>query len=153
MNKLLLNHKARNHIKFEITHESLKPILQYPDDEAERIIWCKNRFTELQNSFDANRLFLAKHKGKGYMISVWEYKGVYYIIQCLRNEFKTFNTVIFVNENLNDSLAIAKFVEQNITEIMSDYKNQLLDARAALVKARIEEQNKVVGEAESNGDA
>ena len=61
--------------------------------------------------------------------------------------------MIYVSKNKSDMLNIAKFLKQNVDQIMKDYKEQILEARAALVKNAIE--NPVVGEAEDkpNGNA
>lgn len=134
MNKLLLNHKARNHIRFFPMKDTVTDL---PEDEGDKIRWCKDRFHTLQHSNDAKRLFLAKHKGKGYMISVWEFDGLCYLIECLRNEFKTFNTTIYITKDKSDALHIADFIEKNITQIMQDYKDQILQARDALLKETV----------------
>ena len=138
MNKLLLNERGRNHIKFYPMKDTANDI---PETDAGKIEWCKNRFHELQHSADAKRLVIYKHKGKGYLISVWELNGLYYLIECIRNEFKTFNTTIYISKEKDDSINIAKFIQENIDTIMADYKKQILDARDELVK------NAVVGEA------
>lgn len=147
MNKLLLNHRARNHIRFFPMKDAVNDI---PSDPALQIKWCQEEFKRLQHSESADRLFLEKHRGLGYMITVWEMNGLYYLIHCLRNEFKTFNTTIYISKNKDDMLSIAKFLKDNIVQIMSDYKSQILEARDALVKAKIEEQIDNTGE---NNDA
>ncbi len=144
MNKLLLNNTARNHIRIFPMEDTITDL---PADEGDRIRWCQATFKRLQHSDTAKRLFLAKHKGKGYQISVWEFEGLYYIILCLRNEFKTFNDTIYINKHGEDSVNIAKFVRDNIDQIMKDYKDQITEARDALLRERL----KVVGEAD--GDA
>ena len=150
-NKLLINERARNHIKIFPVEEGVFDDI--PTDEGEKIRWCESQYKRLQSSIDAKRIFIDKHRGKGYLVSVWELDGRYYLIQCIRNEFKTFNTVIYVSKNKSDMLNIAKFLKQNVDQIMKDYKEQILEARAALVKNAIE--NPVVGEAEDkpNGNA
>lgn len=125
MNKLLLSEKKRNHIK-------IMPLCDFddiPDDEAGKINWCESKYNELQNSSEAVNLYLYKNAPKGYLISVWQLNNLYYLIQCIRNEFKTYNSVIYINNNENDTLNIAKFLKANIQQIMADYKQQILDAR------------------------
>lgn len=131
MNKLLLNHRARNHIKFFPMENTIDNL---PESEADRIRWCAAEFKKLQHSNEAKRLCLYKHRSKGYMISVWELDGLYYLVQCLRNEFKTFNSTIYISKERDDMLSIAKFVQENIEQIMRDYKEQILDARDALLR-------------------
>lgn len=134
-NKLLLNQTARNHIRF-FPMEGTIPDL--PETEAERIRWCEQRFKQLQDSFEAKRLALYKNRSKGYQISVWRMDGLYYIVQCLRNEWKTFNDTIYITKDGDDAVAIAKFLHDNIEEIKADYKQQILDARDALLKSMAE---------------
>ena len=140
MNKLLLNEKARNHIRFF----PMKGVeLDLPEDEADRIRWCENEFDKLQHSMDANRLAFYKHRNKGYLISVWEMEGRYYLIQCLRNEFKTFNTTIYISNDKDDCLNIAKFLDKNADQVMKDYKQQILDARDWLLSQQKQEETEI----------
>lgn len=135
MNKLLLNQSARNHIKFFPMKDTIDDL---PETEADRIRWCRKEYYKLQNSTDAKRLVIYKKRGN-YQISVWELDGLYYLVQCLRNEFKTYNTIIYISKYKEDMLSIAKFLQENIDQIMQDYKDQILDARDELVKSKIEE--------------
>lgn len=143
-NKLLMNERARNHIKvFPVGDDVFDNI---PSDAAGKIKWCESMYRELQTNVKAKRIYLDKHKGKGYLISVWELDGRYYMIQCLRNEFKTFNTTIYISREKDDMLNIARFLRDNVDQIMADYKDQLLAARDALVR------DTVVAEAEEHTD-
>ena len=135
MNKLLLNERARNHIKMFPMKDTVSDL---PSDEGDKIRWCESRFKLLQHSDNANRLFYVRHKAKGYQISVWELDGLYYLIECIRNEFKTFNTTIYITKDGNDAVNIAKFVQENIDQIMKDYKNQILEARDALLRDTVD---------------
>lgn len=143
MNKLLLNERARNHIRFFPMKNTFDDI---PSDAGEKIKWCESKFKALQHSNDAHRLSIHKHRTKGYMVTVWEFDGLYYLVQCLRNEFKTFNTTIYISKDKQDMINIAAFIEQNIETIMSDYKQQILDARDALIKANLQNED-------TNGEA
>jgi uncharacterized HAD superfamily protein len=125
MNKLLLNNNARNHIKFLPLNNSV----EIPETEKERILWCESRFNELSNADNIIRHFTYKNGKKGYSIGVWEYNGLYYLIQCIKNEFGTYNDVIYIEKNKDDLIAIAKFLQKNIITIMSDYKEQILEAK------------------------
>lgn len=136
LNKLMLNDRARRHIKIFPVEDDLFDNI--PSDEGEKIKWCEKEFKRLQNSNDAKRLFLDKHKGKGYLVSVWSLDGRYYLIQDIRNEFKTFNSVIYITREKDDALSIAKFLRENVNQIMKDYKDQILEARAALVRDAVE---------------
>lgn len=136
MNKLLINHSARNHIKIFPMQDAAQ-FLNMPATEAESIAWCNNIFENLRTSKDAKELSVYGNRKSGYRISVWELGGLYYLVQCLKNEFNTFNTTIYISKEQNDMLAISKFLKENIETIMSDYKDQILDARDALLKERI----------------
>lgn len=139
MNKLLLNNTGRNHIKIFPMKDTIKDL---PESEKDRIEWCKAEFKKLQHSDNAKRLCIYKHTHKGYLISVWELEGLYYLVQCIRNEFKTYNDTIYISKDKDDLLSIAKFVRDNVDAIMADYKDQLLEARDALLREA----------AENNGD-
>lgn len=123
-NKLLLNNKARNHIK-------VLPLKDFvaPEDEGERIKWCEKTFEDLKNSEDAKRLLLSKDRKKGILIAVWQLNDVFYLIQSMRNEFSSYNNVIYLTKNKDDATNIAKFLIQNHRTIMNDYKKQILDAK------------------------
>jgi hypothetical protein len=125
-NKLLLNNKARNHIKVFPVDKTIV----IPEGEAEKIKWAESVYKRLE--LESVNLVTYKNKSRGYMISVWQMDDKYYIIESIRNEFKTFNNTIYINDNKNDSLAIAKFLKDNIITIMSDYKQQLLDAKDSI---------------------
>lgn len=144
MNKLLLNNSARNHIKIFPMKDTINDI---PETEKDRIIWCREHFKHLQHSPDAKRLEMFKKRGN-YQISVWELDGLYYLVQCIRNEFGTYNTVIYISKYMLDMINIAKFLKENVEQIMADYKNQILDARDALLREQAEEQ-----EEQSDGQA
>lgn len=127
--KLLLNEKARNHIK-------IMPLTDVvlPEDEGDKIRWCEAQYNLLLNSNDAKRLYYYKNVRSGILIAVWELNDLYYIIQSIRNEFKTYNNVIYIHNEKNDCINIAKFLRTNMTEIMADYKQQILDAKDYLAE-------------------
>lgn len=136
MNKLLLNNSARNHIKVFPMPDSG---IEIPESGEDKIRWCEKEFNRLQSDASAKRLCLYKHRLKGYLISVWSLDGLYYLIVCLKNEFKTFNDTVYIGKDKDDMLSIAKFLHQNIDTIMADYKQQILDARDWLVKETLED--------------
>lgn len=134
MNKLLINESARNHIRFFPMKDTIPDL---PSTESERILWCKNEYEKLRKSDTAKRHVIYAHRTKGYLISVWENEGRFYLIQCLRNEFKTFNVTIYISNQLNDLISIANFLKQNVDDIMRDYKDQILEARKALIEENL----------------
>lgn len=130
MNKLLLNSKGRNHIKLFPMKDLFDDI---PEDEGDKIRWCESKYLHLQHSDDANRLLLHKNKAKGYLISVWELEGYYYLINCIRVASGAFVTTIYITKDGNDAKSIAGFLQQNVEEIMSDTKQSLLDYYKAVM--------------------
>lgn len=123
MNKLLLNQSARNHIKMY----PMKDIFELPEDEGEKIVWCERKFNELQHSDDAERLFIKKNKNKGYLVSVWQLHDLYYLVNCVRTNTHVYITTIYITKDGGDAINIAKFLYQNVEEIMQDTKQSLLD--------------------------
>ena len=129
-NKLLLNNNNRNHIKIM----PLAKDLEIPKEEKEQIIWCKEKFEELQNAQDLKTLWKSVNRKKGYLIALYELNNLYYIVISLRNEFNTYNNTIYIHNIEQDSLNICKFLRQNIQECMSDYKKLIIDAREDYVE-------------------
>ena len=126
--KLLLNERARNHIK-------IMPLTDVilPEDEGDKIRWCEEQYNLLLNSDDAKRLYYYKNVRSGILIAVWELNDLYYIIQSIRNEYKTYNNVIYIHNERNDCINIAKFLRNNMTEIMSSFKQQIEDTMAMAI--------------------
>lgn len=122
-NKLLLNNNSRNHIKFMPLVKNMK----LPEDEGEQIKWAKETFERLENDENAQKLWHFSSRKKGVLVSVWK-SDYYYIIVSLRNEFDTYNNIIYISESENDSIALSKFLSQNYTEITKSYKEQILEA-------------------------
>jgi len=131
-NKILLNQKGRNHIRIFPLYKDVC----IPEDEADKIRWAQAKFEELENSSEAERLYIFKSVKKGYLVSVWQLNDLYYLVQSIRNEFSTYNSTIYITNEKNDMLAISKFLRENITTIMKDYKQQILDAGKYLAENR-----------------
>ena len=130
MNRLLINQHARNHIKIFPLYKGA----EIPEDEGDQIRWAKAQFEELQQSNEAERLFIYRSNKKGFLVSVWRLHDLYYIVQCIRNEFRTYNTIIYINNEKEDSINIAKFLQANAITIMKDYKQQILDAKDYIIE-------------------
>lgn len=137
MNKLVLNPKARNHFKmFPFGIEGI------PESEAEQIQWCQADYCRLETSNSAKRLFILNRSNRGYMVSVWVLNGRYYLIQSIRNEFKTYNNTIYISEQdgaEQDFINLAKFLANNIKVLGDDYRKQILDAKKYIVENKDEE--------------
>ena len=136
-NKILLNNNSRNHIKFMPCTNKL----DIPQDEKNQIIWCQEKFAELElNGVELNHYSSRK---KGILLSVYELNDLYYLVQCLRNEqegifyaktsktkdIKIYNTTIYILESKNDASSIWEFLRKNNSEVMNDYKELMIDAR------------------------
>lgn len=132
MNKLVLNPKARNHLKiFPFGN------IEIPASEKDQIEWCQAEYSRLETSNKATRVFILNRSHKGYMLSVWVLDNRYYLIQSLRNEFKTYNNTIYISEQENveqDFINLAKFLAKNIETIGGDYRKQILDAKKYIVE-------------------
>jgi len=118
MNKIVLNSRGRNHIKFL----PLNSGVVLPDSEGDRIRWAESVYNELLYSNEAERLFVSKRKG--YLVTAWQLNGLYYLTQCIRNISGTYNTTIYINNEREDTINIAKFLRDNAINIMSDIKKQ-----------------------------
>lgn len=138
MNKIILNKNGRNHIRIF----PLKNIIELPEDGAERIKLCQSIFVNLQQSNNAIKYAYYRHTKKGYQVSVWQLDDKIYLVNCIRDLDYNYVTTIYISDNLNDMLGIAKFLVSNIDDIMHDYKNQIIEGKEAF-----EEFNKEGGEA------
>ena len=125
MNKILLNTKGRNHIRIF----PLKNIIEIPEENTSK--FCEQIFVELQQSEDVIRHAYYRHTKKGYQVSVWELNNKIYLVNCVRDMEHNYITTIYIGDNLNDMLGIAKFLVNNIEEMMKDYKNQIIEAPEA----------------------
>ena len=125
MNKILLNTKGRNHIRIF----PLKNIIEMPEENKTE--FCKKIFVELQQSDNVIKHAYYRHTKKGYQVSVWELNDKIYLVNCVRDMEHNYVTTIYISDNLNDMLGIAKFLVNNIEDIMKDYKNQILEAPEA----------------------
>lgn len=126
-NKLLLNNKTTNHIKFLPLN-----IEEIPKSKNEQILWCQERFNELEEK--ANSIFIKTNKKIGYSISVWEMNDLYYTIQSIRSDLKTYNNVVYVNKIKEDSIGIANFLIMNVETIMNDNKTQSIESKEDCIK-------------------
>ena len=121
MNKVVLNAKGRNHIKFL----PMKDTIQFEGEEADKLRKCEELFNRLQNSDDVERLFIQTNRKKGYMISVWKMDNLFYLVQSLKDENKMYINTVYILNSENDSINIAKFVVNNCETLMNDYKTQI----------------------------
>ena len=133
MNKICLNIRGRNHWKILPATEEIK----IPDSEKEQLIWADDIVQNLLKK-DIKRHFFFTNQKYGYMIGVYEQQGYYYLIHSIKNEFKTYNNVIYINnKNLNDLISIGKMMQDNIETIMKDYKENMLELRDDIIKGKV----------------
>lgn len=118
-NKLVIDPHGRNHFKFMPAD-----LEGWPENEGEQLKKIERIYKDLVENGEI--IFTASKKG-AYSIKCVELK-LYYIVVCIKNEFKTFNNIIYEIKSKNDALAISKFVAKNIKTTMADYKTQILDA-------------------------
>lgn len=122
MNKIVLNSKANNYIKvYPLKESGLEP----PVDEKEQIDFARNIFDKLKNAYEAKKRYFYSNRAKGVQISVWVYDKHTYLVQCIRNEYKTYNTTIYINndseESINDLISCAKFLRTNYAGITKQF--------------------------------
>lgn len=122
--KLVLEPNARNHFKV-----LLLGVDNIPESEKEQILLAEKMYNELEQDNNREKLYRFSSQKKGIMISVFKSNNRGYLIQSIKNEFETYNNTVYVSDNINDLVNIAKFLRSNITDIMSDYKQQILDAK------------------------
>lgn len=138
MNKLLLRQNARNHIKIF----PMKDLFELPEDEGDKIRWCEEKFKLLQHSDNAVRTYLQRNNKKGYLISVWQLGELFYLVNCIRTNTQTYVTTIYITKDGLDANSIAKFLYENVSEIMNDTKQSLLDYYKTVVKINEEQRER-----------
>lgn len=138
MNKLVLNPKARNHFKFYPVKER-----ELPENEADQIKLVEKLYEDLVNK---GIILYTKSKSGNYSIRCVQLDSKYYIILSMKNEFGTYNNTIFENNLKNDALAISVFIGKNIKQMMSDYKQQILDAKDMMVRKEGEDEIREISE-------
>jgi len=117
LNKCLRqNWRIFNKIRF--TPIGIKP----PEDLNHINEWCEKVWNHLCDD-ELKRHKLYKVDGrKGFTITVWTDNEYVYLVQVVRDENNTDATMIYMQElsenNLNDFLAIAKFIRYNIKGII-----------------------------------
>ena len=125
MNKILLSKNGRNHIRIF----PLKGIIEIPEENQSK--FCEDLFLELQNDESAIRHYYYRNVKLGHQITVYESKNKIYLTNCMRDLDYNYVTTIYISDNLNDMLGIAKFLRQNMKQIADDYKNQIIEGKDA----------------------
>lgn len=120
-------------------------VVDVPNSEYEQLLWAENLVKKLKYSELKQHFFFAE-QDYGYMITVVEMDGMFYLIHSIRNEFKSYNNVIYINnKNLDDLVNIGKMMQDNIKTIMQDYKDNMLALRNDIIagKVRLKDDGKV----------
>ena len=135
MNKLRLNNKINNNIKFFPLGFDLDA-----KNAKEEIEWAEKTWNYLLNDEKLKRhSFYSKNlKETKYIITVYSDDKYTYLIQCLRTKWNTDSTMVYMQpvseDNINDFKAIAKFMHLNNNTLTKNYKQLLLDAKASTLK-------------------
>jgi hypothetical protein len=133
MNKICLNPRGRNHWKIL----PMPGVMKVPEGEKEQLTWADTLVKRLKFS-DVKKHFFFKEQKYGYMITVIELDGLYFLIHSIRNEFKSYNNVIYINnKNLDDLVNIGRMMQANIKTIMKDYKENMLRLRDDIIKGKV----------------
>ena len=130
MNKLVLNPKARNHFKFMPSKNRA-----LPESEKEQLELIESIYNNLVND---GVVTYVKSKAGSYSIRCVKLEPYWYIVVSLKNEFKTYNNSIYECTNETDAMAICKLIGKNITTMMNDYKQQILDAKKMVVRKEVD---------------
>lgn len=126
MNKYLRqNWKIWNHIQFH-------PLaMEVPEDETERMKWAESTWTHLCED-DIELIRKSSHTVKGtdkWVICVVADDEYCYLIQCLRTEYNTDDTTVYMKpkskDNVNDFIAISKFIHRDITKILNQSRKDV----------------------------
>jgi len=142
-NKLVIDPHGRNHFRFMPDKDRV-----LPESEKEQIEMVEKLYNEL---VVGGVIIYTKVKSGSYSIRAIRYNAMYYIVVCIKNEFKTYNNTIYELKFENDALAICKLIGKNILTMMSDYKKQILDAKKMHV-VRKEDTNEEGRDASESND-
>lgn len=116
MNKLILNNKSHNFIKFYPLNNTTI--------EGDDIEWCKSQWDNLLHTATINTQY--SNKQIGYLITTLSLGSLYYLVQCLRGP--NGQTVsVYINNNKEDNESIAKFLNENLKETLINTRKQLED--------------------------
>lgn len=118
--------KVFNKIKFIPTTE-----VEFNKDNSQK--WSEEKWNHIiGDELTRHAIYSRKDKEIKYTITLWDDSEYLYLIQVIRTEFNTDDTVVYMtsfNEsNLADFKAISKFIHKNIREIINHSKNGVLEA-------------------------
>lgn len=139
MNKCIRqNWKIFNKIRFA-------PIkLDEPDDLSDINEWAERVYNHLVDDDLKRHCHYSVRGRKGFTITVWDDGQYVYLVQVIRSEYNTDETMIYAaeltEENLNDFKAMAKFIRYNIKEIIGHSKEGVKALNQMKVAAEIKKE-------------
>lgn len=106
--------------------------------------WCEIVWNHLCND-ELERHKIYKVDGrKGFTITVWTDKDYVYLVQVIRDENNTDATMIYMQklteDNLNDFLAIAKFIRYNIKGIVGHSTQAVHELNKLVTAQKLQEE-------------
>lgn len=128
-NKLVIDPHGRNHFKF--MPDNLEG---WPEDPGEQLKKIESIYNDLVEKGD---ILYTKIKKGSYTIRCVKLGDMCYIVVCMKNEFNTYNNIIYEMKSESDALAICKMTGKNILTLMSDYKKMMLEAKKKIAKKKI----------------
>ena len=147
MNKCIMqNWKIFNRIRFEPVGFDLK--FEQPIDSQK---WSDKTWDYIVNNdgLERHAIYTKKLKENKYTITLWSDDKYLYLIQVIRTEYNSNDTLVYMApntpENLSDFKNIAKFIHININDIIGGSRKNV--AEALKLKAIYDEYNKTAGEA------
>lgn len=136
MNKIVLDtsNEAKNYTTFIPANSQVEKDYDFPTDEADQIVFCEKLFLNLQSSKEAKQHYLSQRKKYGFLISVIEFDNYYYLGICMQLESDIYKTTIYINNDLNDTIALAKFERNHLPAMRSEYKQMCKLKRQTIAK-------------------
>ena len=124
MNKIVLNNdeQAKNYIRFLPANSKVASEFKFPTDEADQIDFCEKLYINLTSNARAKQHFLSRQVKHGIQIAVIEFEQYFYLTLCFQLEEDIYQTTIYINDNLADTMALAKFQRENLLKVKKEYK-------------------------------
>ena len=122
------NWKIFNRIKFN-------PIdipLEFENDQSSQE-WSEKQWNHITcDELTRHAIYNRKTKETKYTITLWTDDEYIYLVQVIRTEFNTDDTLVYMayytESNLSDLKGISKFINKNIMEIVNHSKNAVIEA-------------------------
>lgn len=120
------NWKIFNKIKFIPSKN-----IEFDKDNSQK--WSEEIWKHIvEDELERIVIYNRKDKENKYTITLWCDNRYLYLIQVIRTEFNTDDTVVYMNtysdDNLSDFKAISKFIHKNILDIIKHSRESVLEA-------------------------